>query len=336
MFKFNQYISEDATAGLKKKAEKSGMSLSVLRKVYNRGVAAWKTGHRPGTTPQQWGMARVNSFVTKSSGTWGKADKDLASKVRKEGTDIDELSLKTGLSSANKAGNKDKLKNDLKSMKDKLGKKEEFVSAAQRKAVWANKADGGKGHPDNKKKKTKNEAFDFRVNIDGFPEMFMSGNSPGEVKSNLRQLIKQPSMIKAVDRVSKHDKKKELRKKAMGEGTMGDAPEWGTSEATKCARKKTPGQQKEARDTHCSDKCCGSDVKREDCTCPPDCKHCNCNATNEGIMSTLKKAGSYIMSNDNGKKSSTNTNRRSTSGTQNAKPSPSIASRINFGGKYSK
>jgi hypothetical protein len=27
-------------------------------------------------------MARVNSFVTKSSGTWGKADKDLAAKVR--------------------------------------------------------------------------------------------------------------------------------------------------------------------------------------------------------------------------------------------------------------
>jgi len=29
--------------------------------------------------------------------------------------------------------------------------KEGFVSAAQRKAVWASKADGGKGHPDNKK-----------------------------------------------------------------------------------------------------------------------------------------------------------------------------------------
>jgi hypothetical protein len=75
-------IDEDATAGLKKKAEKSGMPMSVLRSVYNRGVAAWKTGHRPGTTPQQWGFARVNSFVTKSSGTWGKADKDLADKVR--------------------------------------------------------------------------------------------------------------------------------------------------------------------------------------------------------------------------------------------------------------
>ena len=28
------------------------------------------------------GLARVNSFVTKSSGTWGGADKDLAAKVR--------------------------------------------------------------------------------------------------------------------------------------------------------------------------------------------------------------------------------------------------------------
>ena len=81
-FKEHAEMMEDATAGLKKKAEKSGMPLGILRKVYNRGVAAWRTGHRPGTTPQQWGMARVNSFVTKSSGTWGKADKDLAAKVR--------------------------------------------------------------------------------------------------------------------------------------------------------------------------------------------------------------------------------------------------------------
>ena len=70
-------------AGLVKKAEKSGMPYSILKQVYNRGMAAWRTGHRPGTTPQQWAMARVNSFVTKSSGTWGGADKDLAAKVRK-------------------------------------------------------------------------------------------------------------------------------------------------------------------------------------------------------------------------------------------------------------
>ena len=67
---------------LKKKADKSGMPLGILKQVFNRGVAAWRTGHRPGTTAVQWGLARVNSFVTKSKGTWGKADKDLAQKVR--------------------------------------------------------------------------------------------------------------------------------------------------------------------------------------------------------------------------------------------------------------
>ena len=58
------------------------MPLGILRKVYNRGLAAYKTGHRPGASQHQWAMARVNSFTTKSSGTWGKADKDLAAKVR--------------------------------------------------------------------------------------------------------------------------------------------------------------------------------------------------------------------------------------------------------------
>ncbi len=84
MLSFEDYNIDEgkADAALKKKADKSGMPLGILRKVYNRGVAAWRTGHRPGTTPQQWGLARVNSFVTKSSGTWGKADKDLAAKVR--------------------------------------------------------------------------------------------------------------------------------------------------------------------------------------------------------------------------------------------------------------
>ena len=47
-----------------------------------KGMAAYKSGHRPGATAQQWAFARVNSFVTKSKGTWGGADKDLAAKVR--------------------------------------------------------------------------------------------------------------------------------------------------------------------------------------------------------------------------------------------------------------
>jgi hypothetical protein len=79
-----EFVNEDSSPekALKDKAEKSGMPLAILRKVFDRGVAAWRTGHRPGTTPVQWGLARVNSFATKSPGTWGKADKDLADKVK--------------------------------------------------------------------------------------------------------------------------------------------------------------------------------------------------------------------------------------------------------------
>ena len=82
MFGENDVELNEVIKGVKKKAEKSGMPYSILKQVYNRGMAAWKGGHRPGTTPQQWAFARVNSFITKSSGTWGKADKDLAKKVR--------------------------------------------------------------------------------------------------------------------------------------------------------------------------------------------------------------------------------------------------------------
>ena len=82
--KLEEFELNEKIEGLVTKAEKSGMPYGILKKVYDRGMAAWKTGHRPGTTPQQWAFARVNSFVTKSSGTWGKADADLAKQVRGE------------------------------------------------------------------------------------------------------------------------------------------------------------------------------------------------------------------------------------------------------------
>jgi hypothetical protein len=80
MLSFDQFLTtlcETADAGLAAKASKSGISIGTLRKVYRRGVAAWNSGHRPGTTPQQWGMARVNSYIGKGSGTYHGADKDL-------------------------------------------------------------------------------------------------------------------------------------------------------------------------------------------------------------------------------------------------------------------
>ncbi len=70
--------------GLKKKSAKSGISYGTLKKVYNRGMAAWRTGHRPGTTPQQWAMARVNSYIGKGKGTYYGADSDLSGKGKKK------------------------------------------------------------------------------------------------------------------------------------------------------------------------------------------------------------------------------------------------------------
>ena len=94
--------------GLKKKAAKSGISYGTLKKVYNRGMAAWRTGHRPGTTPQQWGMARVNSYIGKGKGTYYGADADLRGakrKTKKEGFNEASLTVKDatgGMSSSDK------------------------------------------------------------------------------------------------------------------------------------------------------------------------------------------------------------------------------------------
>jgi len=78
-------LTEKSMDALKKKAAKSGVSYGTLKKVYDRGVAAWRTGHRPGTTPQQWGYARVNAFITKKKAGNLNHDKDLANEHIPEG-----------------------------------------------------------------------------------------------------------------------------------------------------------------------------------------------------------------------------------------------------------
>ena len=48
---------------LENKAKVTGVPLDIIKQVYDKGLAAWRTGHRPGATPQQWGYARVHSFL---------------------------------------------------------------------------------------------------------------------------------------------------------------------------------------------------------------------------------------------------------------------------------
>tara|TARA_R110001583_G_scaffold52153_1_gene162272 strand:+ start:619 stop:963 length:345 start_codon:yes stop_codon:yes gene_type:complete len=77
----------------------TGIPMSILNQVYSRGQGARRSnpssvrrasdGKKVGgaslkgkMSAAQWAQARIYSFVMKSPGTWSKADKDLADKVK--------------------------------------------------------------------------------------------------------------------------------------------------------------------------------------------------------------------------------------------------------------
>jgi len=64
---------------LTQKSEATGVPLRFIKESYNRGMAAWRTGHRPGATQQQWGYARVHSFLLCGK-THYSTDSDLVKK----------------------------------------------------------------------------------------------------------------------------------------------------------------------------------------------------------------------------------------------------------------
>jgi len=65
----------------------TGIPKRILDAVYYRGIGAFKTNRssvRPSVkSKEQWATGRLYSFLMKQPGTWGKADKDLADKVKK-------------------------------------------------------------------------------------------------------------------------------------------------------------------------------------------------------------------------------------------------------------
>lgn len=66
---------------LEEKAKASGVPLWAIKESYNRGMAAWRTGHRPGATEQQWGYARVHSFLLCGK-TYATTDSDIAQRAK--------------------------------------------------------------------------------------------------------------------------------------------------------------------------------------------------------------------------------------------------------------
>jgi len=66
---------------LKERAEVTGVPVDLIEECYNRGMAAWRTGHRPGATQQQWGYARVSSMLLMGK-TALTTDSDLVRKAK--------------------------------------------------------------------------------------------------------------------------------------------------------------------------------------------------------------------------------------------------------------
>jgi hypothetical protein len=76
-----RYRDQPLKAKLWKIAQQSGIAYIILKKVFNRGRAAFISGSRPGQTAESWGFARVYSFCLEGK-TWSTADADLAEDVR--------------------------------------------------------------------------------------------------------------------------------------------------------------------------------------------------------------------------------------------------------------
>jgi hypothetical protein len=66
---------------LKQKSDVTGVPLKFIKESYNRGMAAWRTGHRPGATEQQWGYARVHSFLLCGK-TYHTTDSDIVKEAK--------------------------------------------------------------------------------------------------------------------------------------------------------------------------------------------------------------------------------------------------------------
>ena len=64
-------------------AKESGVSTTIIRQVYERGEAAWASGHRAGASQPAWAKARVYSFLSKGK-TATTADAGLYAKAKKE------------------------------------------------------------------------------------------------------------------------------------------------------------------------------------------------------------------------------------------------------------
>jgi len=68
---------------LEDRAKVTGVPLEEIKESFNRGMAAWRTGHRPAATQQQWGYARLSSFLLCGK-TYYTTDSDLVRRAKEK------------------------------------------------------------------------------------------------------------------------------------------------------------------------------------------------------------------------------------------------------------
>ena len=267
----NESVDLEENAAVKKKAEKSGVSYGTLMKVYKRGVAAWNSGHRPGTTPQQWGLARVNSYVTKGKGTYHGADKDL--REQDEDLYLEEM----------KSVPKDKDTGLAKKYVAGLSKS----TAAARKAHW-NKADklsdkdpeAYKPAPGDATAKTKPSKYTKKFK-DMYGEACWDTHKQVGMKKKGNKMV--PDCVPKTEEVETESQKharwtadlNDLEQEIIAKGQMDSEMEAAIADRREQLESMNVNEAVEM----CPDACCGKPVT--ECTCGPDCKHCDCYEKNK-------------------------------------------------------
>ncbi len=68
---------------IKERAKVTGVPEKYLKTVYDRGMAAWRTGHRLSQTPQSWSYPRLSSLLLCGKSHY-TADSDIVRKAKKE------------------------------------------------------------------------------------------------------------------------------------------------------------------------------------------------------------------------------------------------------------
>lgn len=129
--------------------------------------------------------------IKKRGKGYALASKKLTARVlNKEEVELDEISYRD-------SGARNMLKADQKAERE----------VAKMRAQAAKEA---------AKKKPVEEETDYEVDVEGLPKMYVKADSPSEVKNNLRKVVKNPEMIRSVDRVTQSVLQKIFRDKASG------------------------------------------------------------------------------------------------------------------------